>query len=113
MTVKELKDHIAGGVKSTLPKSLKDALKGMWPNSDLAEDLADEMSHALVTAFADSFADVLATAIDAYATSLKITGTIITTGSPSTQQARIIEAPMPASAGSIPNTLKIQSGSYS
>jgi hypothetical protein len=50
----------------------------------------------------------MAQAIDYYTKNAQIFGTVITMGSPTTQTAMINSTPMPATNGSIPNTLGIK-----
>lgn len=106
--------------KSTLKKQLKSALTdiykpaieqcilAMFPSTSTAGDKkAKEIATMLDDLTADMFAERLANCIDYYVRNISITGTVITTGSPVTQTARIVQAPMPSVAGKIPNTLGI------
>ena len=55
----------------------------------------------------DAMSEVLAQAIDYHIRNAAITGTIITTGSPFTQQAKIFHIETPITTGKVPNTLGI------
>lgn len=53
-------------------------------------------------------AEVFSKAIDAYVKNIQLSGTFITNGSPSTHTGTINSTPVPATNGSVPNTLGIK-----
>ena len=80
----------------------------MFPNeSDYAEELADDIAEAFDELTSDQFAELLANAIDYYVNNIYITGTLRTTGAPTTHTCSIVASPTPITAGKIPNTLGI------
>lgn len=103
-----------------LESQLKSAFEKIIPPAIEACKLAElpeesELGKTKAKEFADQFKDLvceqlaksIAGAIDYYVKNASIKGTILTTGSPVTQQAIIAPAPMPSVAGVIPNTLGI------
>ena len=75
--------------------------------SELGKEKAKEFAETFDELVTEQLAKLIANAIDYYIKNISITGTIITTGSPVTQMAVIAPAPVPSTAGKIPNTLGI------
>jgi hypothetical protein len=76
--------------------------KNQW-----SERNAKEISKLFDNLVSEPLAKVIADAIDCYIKNANVTGTIITTGSPTTQVARINPAGTPTMGGKIPNTFGI------
>lgn len=99
-------------IKSSLTDIYKPAIKQIFSmlfvqKSDFTDELINDIADTFDDMTSAPMAEMLAAAIDTYIKNISISGTIITTGSPFTQQAQIIPSPTPITAGKIPNTLGI------
>lgn len=104
-----LEKQIKNALEQYLPTTFETAMKAFLPNeSDAGNDMCKEFGQHISDMLSEPLASSLASAIDYYVKNITITGTILTTGSPVSQQAVLIPAPTPIVAGTIPNTLKIQ-----
>lgn len=103
-----LASDIKSSLEELLPGAFKEAQRSVCPvESDEFNKKAEEYGKVFARIFAKPFADSLAYSIDAYVKNGAITGTIVTTGTPATQTAKIVDAGRVIVAGIIPNTLKI------
>ena len=108
LNVDDLKKQIQTSLDITLPAAIKTCKKNEQPfKTEEGYRLAEEFAEAFKKMVCPYLADAIANAIDYYIKNATITGTIITTGSPFTQTATITLAPMPVTAGKMPNTLGI------
>lgn len=98
-----------------LTKALKDylcpvfetALLELMPGpSEDGNDKAKQFRECLEDNLCENLAIALASCIDTYIKNADIVGTVLTTGSPFTQQAQLIGPPQPTK-GLVPNGLKI------
>lgn len=104
-----LEQQIKNALEQYLPPTFEAAAHVLIPGtSDAGDEVCKEFGQTVSDLLSEPLASSLAAAIDYYVKNISISGTIITTGSPVTQQAPIIPAPTPVVAGVIPNTLKIQ-----
>lgn len=104
-----LEKQIKNALEQYLPPTFEQAAHILLPSkSDAGDEICKEFGQTVSDLLAEPLASSLAAAIDYYVKNISISGTIITTGSPVTQQAPIVPAPTPTVAGVIPNTLKIQ-----
>jgi len=104
----KLKNKIMAGIQTYIVPTIKDMeLARHGQESDAANDTAKKVSEMFDEVVTEPLADIIATSIDEYIKNAAITGQIITTGSPVTQQARIFSMPMYTMNGKIPNTLGI------
>lgn len=103
----ELKTQIQDGIEKFLKPALEGGFKSTFPNeSEIGDETAQTFAETTVEIFAEPFATHLADCIDYYVKSISISGTIITTGSPATQQA-MIKSPKYVTNGKVPNSLGI------
>lgn len=108
LDVDKLKNEIADGIKTTIIPAIKRLELMRFPTtSELGNDMAEDAAAAFDDIVTEPLAEIIANAIDYYVKNMNITGTIITTGSPTTQVAKITAAPTPITGGKIPNTLGI------
>lgn len=109
LKVSDLESQIEAALNSTLPKAIETCKLGEFPeDSDMGKEHAKKVADTFKEMVCPQLAKLLAGAIDYYVKNISITGTILTTGSPVAQQAIIMMAPMPSTAGVIPNTLGIK-----
>ena len=108
LDVGRLKRQIESGIKNIVVPAIKEMELHRHPQtSDAGNDMAKEISEMFDEVVTEALADVIANAIDYYVKHIAITGQIITTGSPTVQQARINSMSMPILNGKIPNTLGV------
>jgi predicted ATPase len=108
LDVGRLKRQIQAGIKNTVVPAIKEMELHRHPQeSEAANDMAKEVSEMFDEVVTEALSDIIANAIDYYVKHIAITGQIITTGSPTIQQARITSQPMPILNGKIPNTLGV------
>lgn len=103
----KLCSDITNAFKETLPSALEEAFKATLPTkSDAGDKLAKNFGKYATDLCAEDLGDRIGNAIHAYIKNISISGTVITTGSPTTQTAAIMVSG-PVTAGKIPNTLGI------
>ena len=108
LNVNDLKDQLKASFESIIPSAIETCKKNEQPfKTAEGYKLAEEFAKTFKELVCEDLADSIANAIDYYIKNATITGTIITTGSPFTHMATIMSAPMPVTAGKIPNTLGI------
>lgn len=108
LKVNDLKTQIKAGLTNIYRPAIRRSVMMMFPNeSEYAEELADDIAETFDELTSDQFADLLANAIDYYVKNITISGTLITSGSPTTHTCSIVASPTPITAGKIPNTLGI------
>lgn len=103
----KLKNEIANGIKQIVIPAIETIELAQLPPGKLSEDMAKNKAKMFDELVTNQLADVLANSIDYYIKNANITGTIITTGSPTTQVAKINPAPTPITGGKVPNTFGI------
>ena len=107
-----LENQIKNALEQYLPPAFENALKITMPIPTEAGDnmckdnMCKDFGQAISDQLSGPLASSLAAAIDYYVKNISIQGTILTTGSPVTQQA-IIMSPSPITNGIVPNSLKI------
>lgn len=108
LRVGDLESQLKSALGNIIPKAIEQCKLNEYPNeSELAKEKAKEFAETFDDLVTEQLAKLIANAIDYYIKNATITGTIITAGSPVTQTAVIMPAPMPSTAGKIPNTLGI------
>ena len=108
LKVNDLKHQIQIGLSGIYKPAFERVFNMMFPEkTEYGEELAKNMAETFDELTAEPLADLLANAIDYYVKNITITGTLITTGAPTTHTCSIVPAPNPVSAGKIPNTLGI------
>ena len=108
LNTEALKDYIAYAVRTVLADALGQAINNTFPvKSDVGNQMTNQIKEDFAEIASDNFASIVANAIEAYIKGMDITGTVITTGTPTTQTAKIVPAGSPLTAGVIPNTLKV------
>ena len=108
LKVDDLKEHLSVGLKNIVVPAIERIESIRYQNtSELGKEKAKEIKEAFDSMVSDSLAEVIAQAIDYYIRNAAITGTIITTGGPVTQQAQITHIETPITNGKVPNTLGI------
>ena len=108
LDVNRLKKQISAGIKNIVVPAVKEMELHRHPKkSKKSDQLAQEVSEMFDEVVTDALADVIANAIDYYVKHIAITGQIITTGSPTAQQAKINSMSAPILNGKIPNTLGV------
>lgn len=104
-----LEQQIKNALEQYLPPTFEQAAHVLMPGTgDECDEMCKDFGQTVADLLSEPLASSLAAAIDYYVKNISISGTIITTGSPVTQQAPIVPAPTPTVAGVIPNTLKVQ-----
>lgn len=107
LNLNTLEQQLKSGFEDVLPGALEQAYRITYPGQSA-------QGNAMCTAFgqtaskllAGPLAKIIAAAIDYYVKNISISGTIITVGSPVTQQAQI-QSPTPLTNGKVPNSLGI------
>lgn len=108
LKVNDLKEHIETGIKNIIVPAVERIESMRYANtSEVGKRKAREIRDAFDDMVSDALSEVLAEAIDYHIRNAAITGTIITTGSPFTQQAQIFHIETPIINGTVPNTLGI------
>lgn len=103
-----LEKQIKNALEQYLPPAFEGACLTLMPSkSENGDEMAKVFGQTVSDLLAEPLASSIAAAIDYYVKNISISGTILTTGSPVTQQA-IIQSPSPLTNGIIPNSLKIQ-----
>lgn len=104
-----LKQNLLDLFNETLPVAFEQAFLELMPEkTDAGSEAAKKFGETVKKLLAEQWAETIAQAIDYYVKNAQIFGTVITVGSPTTQTAMINSTPMPATNGSIPNTLGIK-----
>ena len=108
LKVNDLKEHIEVGFKNIIAPAVEriESLR-YTDKSKLGKKKAREIRELWDDMVSDAMSEVLAQAIDYHIRNAAITGTIITTGSPFTQQAKIFHIETTIINGTVPNTLGI------
>lgn len=102
-----LENQIKNALEQYLPPAFENALKITMPiPTEAGDNMCKDFGQAISDQLSGPLASSLASAIDYYIKNISIQGTILTTGSPVTQQA-IIMSPSPITNGIVPNSLKI------
>lgn len=108
LKVDDLKEHIETGIKNIVVPAVERVISMQFADtSEVGKQKAREIGDAFDDMVSDALAEVLAQAIDYHIRNAAITGTIVTTGSPFTQQAQIFHIETPITNGKVPNTLGI------
>ena len=103
-----LKAEIQAAIEEILPGALEKGFKRTLPrNTEIGNKTAKRFAQTITELLAEPMAKALSGAIDYHVRSANVWGTIITVGSPVTQQAHI-ESPFPPTNGKIPNTFGIK-----
>lgn len=104
-----LKQQLADMFHSTIPTTFKQAYLQLLPEkSEAGDKAAEEFGKIFDELLSEQWAETMAQAIDYYVKNAQIFGNLITNGSPTTHFCSINSTPMPATNGSIPNTLGIK-----
>ena len=91
-----------------LPPAVEQIVLTLFPQeTDIGNNIAKQCAETFDEMVSGPLAEMIANAIDYYVHNISISGMIITTGSPFTQQAQIAPAPSPTVGGKIPNTFGI------
>lgn len=102
-----LEQQLKSGFEDVLLGALEQTYKCTFPGqSSRGDDMAKVFGETGSKLLAEPLAKIIAAAIDYYVKNISISGTLLTTGSPVTQQA-IIQSPTPVMNGIIPNSFKI------
>lgn len=108
LNVKSLETQLKQIYSTILPPAVEQVFLSMQPTKTaVGEELAKQAAEIFDDMVSQQLAEMMAAAIDYYVRNITITGTVITSGSPVTQTARIVPSPTPITAGKIPNTLGI------
>lgn len=107
---KELTDMLKHTIKNCAYLAMRSAMLGESKrNSKANKDKIDKFAKTFSSILAKNLSEGMAIAIDTYIKSGELRGTIITVGTPITQQAQIVPMEMGnILAGTVPNTLGIQ-----
>lgn len=104
-----LEQNLADLFHSTIPTTFERALIQLFPEkTERGDDIAKKFGETIDKMLSDQWAKTIAQAIDYYVKNAQIFGNLITYGSPTTHTCQINSTPMPATNGSIPNTLGIK-----
>lgn len=107
LNVKELQNQIKISIQNILVPAVEEVMKVSFPIlTETNQETAKDMAEAFDNLVSEPLAEALANAIDYYVKNMSITGTIITTGSPVSQTAKIFST-KPITNGKIPNTLGV------
>ena len=108
LNVENLKKQLQIGLSNVIKPAIEEIERIRLPEkSKVGEELSKQIAESFDEMVSEELADIIANAIDYYVKNISISGTIITTGSPATQVAKINPTPTPVTAGKIPNTLGI------
>jgi len=104
-----LKQQLLDLFNQTIPTAFEQAFLEMQPeNTKAGAESAKKFGQTINDLLSEQWATTISQAIDYYVKNAQIYGTLITNGSPTTHVARINSTPMPATNGSVPNTLGIK-----
>jgi hypothetical protein len=105
---KTLEDQIKNALEQYLPPAFENAMFSMIDaDGDEVRERCKNFGQTVSDMLSEPLASSIAAAIDYYVKNISISGTILTTGTPVTQQA-VIVSPSPLTNGVVPNSLKIQ-----
>lgn len=105
---KKLEEEIRDAFETLLPPAFEQAQKAVYPfESERGNELAKKYGEVFSNIISGPLAKALASAIDTHVRTADVYGTVITTGTAVTQQAKI-DSPMPFTNGKIPNTFGIK-----
>ena len=108
LKVDDLESQLKTALKNIIPPAIEQCKLAEYPmDSELGKSRAKAFADTFDELVSEELAKLIASAIDYYVKNMNITGTIITSGSPSTHVAKISPAPTPITGGKIPNTLGI------
>ena len=108
LNVDDLESQIKTALKNIIPLAIEQCKLAEYPmDSEIGKSRAKAFAESFDELVSEELAKIIASAIDYYVKNMNITGTIITSGSPSTHVAKISPAPTPITGGKIPNTLGI------
>lgn len=103
-----LKENIEAGIRDIVCKATTECFKRSYPvESDIGNTTAENFGNNFNDLCAGPLADILASAIDSYVRQMELHGTVITTGTPTTQTAQIVASATPIVNGTVPNTVGI------
>lgn len=109
LKVDDLESQLKTAFSNTIPPAIKQIILAELPTKTATGDeLAERVANIFDDLVSAQLAKLVAYAIDYYVKNAAITGTIITTGSPTMQTAKIFSSPTPTINGKIPNTLGIK-----
>ena len=104
-----LKQQLEDLFHATIPTAFEQAILQMQgERSEAGDAMAKKIGETLDEMLSEKWAETIAQAIDYYVKNAQIFGNLITFGSPTTHTCMINSTPMPATNGSIPNTLGIK-----
>jgi hypothetical protein len=104
----KLKDQIKQGIESIVIPAIEEMIKVSYPQqSSSGDERAKDMADTFNELVSEPLADIIANAIDSYIKNMAITGTLITSGSPTTHVCSISSMPTPVTNGKVPNTLGV------
>ena len=104
----DLQSQLETAIRNTVTPTVKEMVLQLMPEKTKeGDELAERISQTFDDMVSESLSTLIAQAIDYYVKNASITGTIITTGSPVSQTAKITSMPTPTINGKIPNTLGI------
>ena len=104
-----LEQNLADLFHNTIPTTFERALIQLFPEkSERGDEIAKKFGETIDEMLSDQWAKTIAQAIDYYVKNAQIYGKILTVGSPTSQMAMVNSTPLPATNGSIPNTLGIK-----
>lgn len=108
LKVDKLQKELQKAVEETFPPALERAMLTLVPGkSESGSKCAKEFAKVATKLLAEVFSTRIAYAIDYYVKNADVYGTIITTGGPTTQMARI-ESASPLTNGKVPNSFGIK-----
>jgi len=104
-----LQQQLADLFHNTIPVAFKQAYIQLLPEkSEAGDKAAEKFGQTMDDMLSEQWAATIAQAIDYYVKNAQIYGKILTVGSPTSQMAMVNSTPLPATNGSIPNTLGIK-----
>lgn len=104
-----LSEYISNAIRTIVCPAIKQCILNSFPNkSDSGDEIAETFSNNFDDLVSDQLGMAIASAIDYYIKNAELYGTIITSGSPTTQVARLNPMSMPLINGAVPNTIGIK-----
>lgn len=104
-----LKQQLADLFHATIPTAVEQAMLQMQvEKTESGDAIAKKVATTMDEMLSEQWAETISQAIDYYVKNAQIFGNLITFGSPTTHTCMINSTPMPATNGSIPNTLGIK-----
>ena len=105
----DLGEYITNSIRTIVCPAIKQCILNSWPEkSDKGDEIAESFANEFDSLVSEELGNAIAQAIDYYIKQIELYGTVITTGTPTTQTAQINGMSVPMINGAVPNTLGVR-----